>query len=220
MRTQKILDKIAAIGEGGMITEENRFDQEFLLTVLNSFRAQYLRDTYLKTKRINPICYQKFHPVYEPTFQNSGACYAKFKVPNTIQLDVHSDGLRYFGTDPVTAGCSKNFRRVTSRAWLSTFNNHQVTSSSSTRFISYLYDGALETAEIYGKGKFMIFPPLIEGLFSDPTSVPMFNFDISEYPLNIDALPMIEQMIFAANTRFVESTAPTPAFATQQIAKK
>lgn len=209
----EICERIQRLPEGGLVTSENRYDYEYLVTLWNTYRAHYIQETYYKNRRINPVCYQKFYPEYESYFQDSTNCYAKFSVPNVISLDDKSDGFRYLGTDPVLTGQSKAFKRIQSRAWLSTYQNHKVTNPNTDRDVYFLYDGSLQTVELYGKGKFITTPPLVEGLFADPTKIPTFNKEKDQYPIDDDSIPEIEEMIYTAHTRIVEGTVPTPAFA-------
>lgn len=212
MKIDELVDRLQRLPEGGIMTSENRFDYEYCVSVWNTYRAFFIQETYAKNKRINPICYQKYHPTYEKDFQDNNGCYVKFFCPNVISLDDKSDGLRYVGTDPVKTGMSNGFKRVQSRSWLSTYNNHSVTNVNNSRAVYYLLDGQMQTMELYGNGTFIKVPPLIEGLFADPTVIPTWNKDYDPYPIDDDSVPEIEEMIYTAHTRIVEGTSPTPAF--------
>jgi len=218
MILNKILDRIYSLVEGAEIVPDNNYDFGWGVSTLNNFRAQYLRNLYLRNKRINPICYQKYYPDFESAFQNTGACFAKFVVPNVISLDSNSDGFRYVGSIG-DDGDSEAFIRVQSRAWLSTYNNHPVTNVNNDRGVYYLYDGAMHTLELYGNGK-LVKSPMVEAIFANPLEVPTYNIDKDDYPLPEDCLPEIETMIFAGQTRIIESTTPTPAFQPQMMPKK
>lgn len=213
MKTKQLLDKISAMPEGGIVSAINRYDFFYLLSVLNSFRAQFIRDAYSKKKRLNPRWYQKHWPTW--TEDAKSDCFTKFYMPAVVSLDNNSDGIRYVGTIDGDQG----FMRIYSRQTLSDMQRHGVMNPGNNRNTYFLFDGNQNELEIRGK-HFNTREMLTESIFSDPTAVPTFNVLMDDYPLSEDDIPAVEQMIFSANTRIVETTAPMQAFTGGQVPKK
>src|SRR6187399_2275771 len=84
--------------EGAIYTDENRFDENYVLSILNQARAYILRQDFIKFKRWSPSALQTFYPDYTECYQNS-ACSTRFQFPTSlIQANSAGDGLVYFGS--------------------------------------------------------------------------------------------------------------------------
>ncbi len=215
MTTQQAIDYLQSIPEGGQVFNQSRYEDTFTLLLLDAGRCAWLQDMYLKDKRLPAICYQKYYPELNLYTQPTSGLIAKFKMPDIIRLDEHSDGIRYAGTDDYSGEPANNLDRIQSRAWLSTYSKHPVMNPNTNRTYSFLYDGNTNTLEFRGKAKFMK-APLMECLFMHPTSLPLFNYDMDQYPLPMDGIYAVEKMIFNSDTRIVEATNPKVAFAQSQ----
>jgi len=213
MTTPQILDQFQRLPEGGLMVDTNRYDPLFLLSLLDAGRAAWVVEMYRKDKRIEPVFYQKYYPSYSIPLQPTDKCYAKFLMPDILRLDEHSDGIRYVGYDDYNGGTANNFRRIVSRAWVSTLSNHPVMNPN--RAFSFLYDGSAKILELRGKAK-LVEAPLVEALFKHPLDIPTFNRDTDDYPITMDGIYAVEKMITASDTRLVEATTPKPAFEQSQ----
>lgn len=188
-----IVERLSRLPSGGVINDKNRFDFGYLSSVLDTFRAkvivmQYNGDRLIaKNGRINPQCLQKYWPVYEKDLQQSG--FRSFRCPEIINIDSLSDGFRYIGS--IDGSC--NFRRVKSRADLSMFNQNKIMNVNSGRFQAALYDGSNQIIEVYGNS--MLKELLVEAVFAQPLSIPTFNKDFDQYPLNDDLIPLLEDLV-------------------------
>lgn len=197
----KIVEKVQRLPDGGIITDENRWDVDFIESIIHTFRAAVIRDYYQKNnKRINPACYQKFFGVYDANIQEDGMI--KFRHPPVISIDGGSDGFRYIGSSEG----SEDFRRITSRARLSNYNNHKVMSIKSGRNTTVLYDGDYQMVEIYGNPIIREF--LSESILANPLDNPTYNKEFDNYPLGEDQIPMLEDLIFRAQTSIEVSKTP------------
>lgn len=212
MTAKQMRDEISSLGEGGQITADNRYDPIFLQLLLDSTRAFWIRDQYLKDKRLPAICYQKFYPEYATDLQPTKKCFKKFIMPDIIRLDEHSDGIRYAGSDDSEGNGTNAFDRVQSRAWLATYNQHPVMNVNNNRTWSFLYDASAKTLELRGNKASYVRTPMLECLFMHPLEIPLFNEELDDYPLPLDGFYAIEKMIFASDTRIVEATTPKVAF--------
>lgn len=213
MTTKEIISKLEGMPEGALITNLNRYDFGFMLNTLNTFRAAYIRETYSKKHRLNPVLYQKVYPRWERDLKED--CFTQFRFPIPISLDAASDGIRYVGTISGAHG----FIRVYSRQALSDFNNHAILNTANERNTYYLFDGNRGLMEIRGK-HWNTKELMGEVIVADPTSVETFNILKDEYPLDTDGINHVESAIFAAQTRISEATMPTLAFTPGVAVKK
>lgn len=194
MTLPEIIDYIKRNPSGGIATDESRFDDVYLESILNVYRAQVLKLVYQKDNRINPVCYQRHYPEFEKKLQDGALCKVLFRSPEVISFDSRSDGFRYVGS----IDCANAFRRHQSRATLSTVIKNKFLNIESGRFTSYLYNGSDQLIEVYGNP--MIQELLIEAVFADPSEIPIYNKQIDQYPVNEDLLPMIFEQVFKAVT--------------------
>src|SRR3989304_826578 len=93
------------------------------------------------------------------------------------------DGLLYVGQ--INKNCA--FRKVVSRAELSTINHHR----TSKKAIKYLYSEGI--LEVYSNP--LLKEVLIDGIFTNPELVPTFNINFSEYPIDIANLAQMKILI-------------------------
>jgi hypothetical protein len=216
MRLEQIIERLERVPEGAIITNQNRYDFWFLVSVLDEYRAAYLKDNYQKNKRLNPASYQKHYPRFKKELRTD--CYTAFESPSVISLDKVSDGLRYFGTNTQSGVETDGFIRIHSRAELSNMNNHKVMNVRNNRNTYFMLDSSAGLIEVYGKN-WDIEEVLEEAIFASPVDVPTFNWKLDQYPIEEDAIPTIIQMIFMGVTRISAATAPVPAFTAQNVPK-
>ena len=202
MLEKEIVERISRLPFAGVISDENRLDGQYIVSLMESARAQIAKEVYQKNnKRLNPVFYQKYYPTYSEQLQEAKT-YVKFSCPEVLTLDSNSDGLRYIGT----TDCSVAFRRIWSRSMLSTINKHQVMSVKGNRYTAALYDGSAQMMEIYGNAE--IEEIMIEALFANPHDIPTWNADYDPYPFPDDLLPLMDDYIFRSITSIAASAQP------------
>lgn len=202
MTLPEIVDSIKRHPSGGIVTDETRFDDNYLVSIVNAYRAKILREIYQKDNRIATISYQRHYPEYEIKLQDKSMCRVFFRCPQIISFDSHSDGLRYVGS----LDCNNNFRRHQSRATLSNVIKNKFLNVNTGRFQSFLYNGSDMLLEIYGIP--LVKEVLVEGVFLNPLDIPTYNKDKDHYPFNEDLLPILYEQIFKAVTS-PEANTPT-----------
>ena len=209
----EIQEMLSRLPDGGVVTDRTRYDYGYLQTLANLYRARLLRTIYQKEKRLNPVCYNKYYPTYEPDLQDNPLC-VKFRHPEVIGLDSNNDGFRYIGTTSYSEG----FGRIQSRGWLSTFNKNSVTSTYMTNNPVALYDGNSQIIEVYGLPN--IKNIMTEVLLSDPRQSPFFNILVDQFPLNDDLIPDLIAMAFSEQEGIESSVPVTPGQFTLSQPKK
>lgn len=214
MILQEIIERLVSNAQGGLFSDETRFNEATLTTLINTARAQTIQAIYFKNKRINPACYQTHFPSYDADLQVDDPCLVKFKCPSVINLDSNSDGFRFVGQVDGVRG----FRRVVSRAQLATYNQHPFMKVQGGRYIAALWSAPDGVWEIYNSSlKYL----RVEGIFANPLEIPTYNKDIDDYPVSVEMLPMIEDFIFKTVTAIEAQTTPdyvsTSTDTTQQL---
>ena len=196
-----IRERLVKNVQGGILTDETRFDQPTLNTLINTARAQTIQAIYFKNKRINPACYQTYFGDYDAALQVDDPCLVKFKCPPVINLDSNSDGFRFVGQVDGVRG----FKRVVSRGQLASYNDHPFMKVRNGRYVAALWSAPDGIWEIYNS-------PLkylrVEGIFANPFEIPTYNPDIDDYPISVEMLPAIEDFIFKTVTAVEAQTVP------------
>ena len=191
-----IAEDIIKNAQGAVFLNQSKFQIPYIYDLIHQYRQLVMRMTYEKTGRIHPLWTQQFIPEFTKDLQES-LKYVRFDVPAPVVLDDQTDGFIYIGT--LDRSCA--FRKLQNRAELALFNEHRVTKSGNIKTI--WSDGFLEVWS----------NPLqkevrIDGIFSNPTLLPSYNLEFSEYPLDGDSITTMKQLIYGAQT---EPMAKTPA---------
>lgn len=196
---KKIADDIVMSAQGGIFAEQSKFQIPFIYDLIHQYRQVVMRIAYSKTGRINPLWLNQYIPEYSEDIQES-KLFVKFECPAPVILDDQTDGFLYIGT----LDKNINFKKAQSRAELAMYNQHRATKSGIKTIWS---DGYIE---VWGN-------PLekeirIDGVFANPTLLPEYNIDFSEYPLGGDDIMAMKKLIFVEQTKQIgESPANTTA---------
>ena len=175
---------------GGIITDENKLDSDFIQSLVHEYRAKAIWDSWQRTRRINPVWTQQFIPEFEPDLQESKD-FVKFTCPSVVSLDDKRDGFLYIGTIEGDFA----FRKVISRADLANKNRHRFTKKRPKALYS---DGFLE---IHGN----IREIKVDAIFSNPTDIPTYNIEFDNYPISDDILVLMKAILFQTQTSVIES---------------
>ena len=73
------IESLAKMPSGAIFTDENRYDQLYLISIANKFRAAAIRKDYQINKRINP----NKNPIYLK-FPRAKIGHKKIKIPNQL----------------------------------------------------------------------------------------------------------------------------------------
>jgi len=77
LKTLECIELIQLADEGGIFTDESRFDRGTMLTVLNAARAFAITEMYSKNTRVHPNFIQRIYPEYKEALQQDD-CYNLF----------------------------------------------------------------------------------------------------------------------------------------------
>lgn len=171
---------------GGIFTNENKNDIDFVLFLLDQFRGLAIQAFYSDPKVRQPMVHNSLLQPYTAYKADATqvldrvtqkTCVIKFKCPQVLIINEVVDGAGYIGSP----SGKENYRRVRSRAELAEYYNHPMSNPSSSKYI-YAYLDVDDTLEIHGNIKQN--EVLMNMCFSSPTQVPGFNIDTDRYPTN------------------------------------
>lgn len=194
MTLQEIIDIFIRIPSGGVLTQENRYDDLFIESAVHRVRSTAIFAYWQKTKRINPIWTQQFVPVFNEALQEDDLCKVIFPCPAPVNLDEQMDGFLYIGTED--GNCP--YRKVVSRAELANANKHRSIKITKD-IVKVLYsDGNLE---VYGNTDLKKIR--VDGIFQNPTLIPTYNRDIDPYPVDEALIDMMKNIYYQTEAQVV-----------------
>ncbi len=171
--------------DGGIFTDENRTDSDFMEAIVHSYRADAIFKYSQKYKRPNNKWTQQHFPKYDKDLQYDNDRVV-FLCPDFITIDEMRDGGYYIGT---TCG-NHNYSKVVTRADLASRNNHRYMKVRQDVPKVLRSDGMLE---IYGDT--MLEEVLVDAIWQRPTDLPEFNKYIDPYPITGEILSLMKEMV-------------------------
>lgn len=195
MKTIDCIELIQLADEGGVFTDESRYDIGTMTAVLNAARGYAITELHKQNNRIHPSFLQRVYPQYKKELQQDD-CYTLFEVPKTVGINNQIDGLMYVGT----IDGKNSFWKIRTRMQANSRRNHRIHNIAMEKHVHFLYDNTRGYLEVYDdKVKYI----LVEGIFGDPTSIPGFNLEEDDYPITMDAMKRIEDMVRTGTIRDV-----------------
>lgn len=180
---------------GGASTVEGKFDPDFMLYILDQFRAVAIMQFYQLKNRNIALHYTLQQPytaikdsadqVEDPV--TGGYCFVKFKMPAVIIINEVVDGFGYVGSP----NGATPYRRLRSRIQMSDLMANQLLREDKER-IYYVTcsDGTVEVLNNPGQNKL-----LTEACFMQPTQVPGFSIDDDRYPINDSIMAIMKELV-------------------------
>lgn len=188
MLLQAIRDIIRALPDGGYLSPDNRFQDEFVDMLIHSARAWVIRDQFIKYKRISPQWLQTFIPEYDKVYQDGSNCHVRFTIPQVIALDGRMDGVSFIGND----GKNCTFRQINNRATFAAMTHDPIMNPQSGRKAYALFSG--NEVELYGS-VLLTSPPRIEAIWAIPPDINTYNVLIDDYPIEESLIREISRVI-------------------------
>lgn len=194
MITDKYIDGIqSVVAPGGVITDDNRHDRGYLLSVLNSYRNFVVQDLYRKERRVIPNIYQKF-VLKKDAFLEDG-CFSYFYCPEVLQVGTDKYGFNFVGSSDgeeqyqITLDQSTYASNKKNRILRSHFGNAGI-----------LYDPVQGTMRLNNPAVEMI---MVSAALTEPTLQPGFNYTKDNYPIDMGTFDVIRDMLMRGYVRTV-----------------
>jgi len=208
MTLPQLATDIINSAQGAVYTEGSKFAIPYIYDLIHQYREVILRTTYERTGRTNPLWLQQFFPEFVEATQES-KLYVKFECPAPVILDDQTDGFFYIGTQDKAC----NFRKNQNRAELAMYQEHRVTKVSTEGKIKTIWsEGFLE---VYGNPLQKAI--LVDGVFSNPTLLPEYSLEFSDYPLDLDSISQLKDLMAKAQT---DKMAQSPTNSSASITDK
>jgi len=185
---------MSSLTSGGIITDENRLDDKYLIAVLNSYRAYMIPESWKKERKVYPGIYQTLWIDYDPNAQDE-QCVRIFPCPSVLQIAPHLFGINYVGS----VKRDQSFRLTLTRGAQANKQKHRIMKRSS-RKIDILYDpgqGILETDDLDLKHI------RIDAAWRNPLDIPTYNIETDQYPLPDDVIEIILDLLNKGTLRTI-----------------
>jgi hypothetical protein len=187
---KQIVHRITSGVNGGNTTDEMRFDEPYIESLIHAARASILSAMAKQSlgDRINETCVQTYSVELLEADVQVDCDVVKFPCPTVIRLDDRHDGFVYVGH----VNGQKPFIRV--RSNYTALSMHSLFQKEKEVVWDYQsdYDGRFYI-NVYKNIKQRKL--LVKALFNIPTDVPNYRVDIDEYPLDESLVNDIVQAI-------------------------
>jgi hypothetical protein len=197
MTLPEVRDIFRSLPSGGNLTDENRFDDNYLDQLIHSVRALSISNKANVMKKRLPIWYQSMIPEYSKDFQDGQKLCVKFQIPDVITLDARENGYGYCGT----VECNKAFRIWTDRGVFASACNDRIMNPTSGRTTNILFEGS-NYGEIYGATLITELPRFV-AIFAIPTDVPTYNILTDQYPIDEGSIEDMINIMTKANLNII-----------------
>lgn len=198
-------EKVVRLISGGILTDENVYDDLYIDSIINDGRAYVLRQDYIKNKRWSPSATQVFYPEYEEYYQNTVRT-TRFNIPTSfIQANSSSSGLVYFGSSTDEVFKVNNFWTIKSDNELSDFLNSERMSPATGKYIGVMFQGL--TVKVVSKESMVKYPKMV-AVFDTPSALPDYNVQKDQYPLSGDLSDVMYDIIEKGTLKTIYTTIP------------
>lgn len=196
----QIRQEVISQVQGGVYTDETKFEPSFVDALIHQARANLLKDQ----RMINEMWVSEYNPVYSIEFQEGDYCEIKIEIPTPINFTFQGDGILYLGG---VDGRSP-FKRLGYTSSVSTAYQHPKTRPSQEK-VSYSLS-AKDTNFLYAKiyGNPSIEDILVRVVAFDPTLIPNYRIETDLYPISGDLLIQLKTNVL---NNLMAQMAGTPA---------
>ena len=191
MKLQAYRDIFFALPHGGFINPDIMTSNELADSVIGMARAITLPAIFKNTRQKHPSWYQPYYAEYKKDLQIGAPVGCTiFEIPPVLGLGATEGGYGYMGID----NCNSQWRVCTNRSQFTSWINDRQMNPTSGRKVYILIEGT-RYCEVYS-----LFPikenPKFINVYADPLSIPTFNREEDEYPIDDGAGgAMLKQLI-------------------------
>lgn len=197
---ESLTQEITAQVEGGISTDETKFEPLFVESIIHQTRATLLKPQTV----VSQLWVNEYNPPYSVDLQEGDFCDIIIEVPAPIMFDRHGEGLIYIGA----ANGKQPFRRIGYLGDSSLAFQHPLTKPSE-KDVSYSVsakDKDFLVVQVYGNVSLENI--LVKVVAYNPTLLPSFRRDTDLYPITGD---LITQMKSGVANSLMSQMAQTPA---------
>lgn len=165
---------MSSLTSGGIITDENRLEEPYLVSVLNSYRAYVIQDEYAKTKMSYEGVYQTH--IAEKQQGYDDPCSSYFIIPSILRIGTDKFGINFVGNKHADFA----FRLTTNAGAYANKQRNYVTRNRATK-ISAFYDAANSLIKVSDPEITSI---RIDACFRNPFEANTYNPETQDYPIS------------------------------------
>lgn len=192
----EIRDDLIGTPSGGVMIDDTKYDLPYIEYLIHQYRARAIFQSWLTTKRINPLWTQQFIATYDENAQDVPGAVV-FNCPAPISLDSMMDGFLYIGK--VDGNCA--YTKVVSRAEMANQNLHRYSKCVPGNEKALWSDGRIE---VYGNT--MLKELRVDGILENPELVPTYNKNFDQYPISNDILVIMKDLLMKEQINVMTQT--------------
>ncbi len=194
----KLVETIIRTPSGGIMTDENKLDRDFIAANIHQASATAKIKWYETKGSIHDMWFQRYIPPYETPLQTTGDCMAQFRCPQTINLGTCRDGFEYVGTPDGR----KAFPWLGPGGMETVYANHPVSNRRGRVTWRWEYnEGGYGVIKLYGRKNLSSI--LVKGIFANPLDIPTFRQEFDQYPITEELIPLIRQELCNLQTKII-----------------
>jgi hypothetical protein len=181
-------------------TDSAKFPVDYIIDLCDQYRAQAVKTIYERTKRIHPAWVQKYVPDFETDIQDDPLA-VKFWIPAPISMGPSQNGVIYTGNLSGT----KNFKRLLSQSEYATYCQHRNFSKKTEVVLIEGIEGDFILLKVFGNK--LLKQMRTDGVWSRPSKLSNFNYDMDMYPLDDEGIVLMKQLIIKSQLSLQEQVA-------------
>ncbi len=189
---------LEGIVSGLPATTPSRWNRKKLTEILNEGRAIGLSKTIQNGSRLNPIWQQKITIPFSALNQED-ECFSTFPFPySVIKATKAIDGCIFVGNEDFTVA----YNRINTRGQLLNYSKHPILGRAFTQGTAAL----LEDGQWFVYSNKAIRTLGVIAIFNDPVSLPYFNIEKDDYPLDETTFDFVRGYLKEQVLNQIEST--------------
>jgi hypothetical protein len=195
MLYKQIVQRISSLTSGGIITDENRLEEPYLISVLNSYRAFVIQDDYEKRRFTYEGMYQTHIAKKQDGYNDP--CSSYFIIPSILRIGTDKFGINFIGNEHADFA----FRLTTNAGAYANKQRNYITKNRPTK-ISAFFDAANSLIKVSDPEITSI---RIDACFRNPFDANTYNPEMQDYPLSDSQIEKIFDFINRGTLRTIIS---------------
>lgn len=188
---RQITDRLIRAVNAGVNTDDSRWSPRYIESLIPSLRESAIKMEYNGTrdragnKRVEYANLQSHTFQIDEEIQPEGVDYVIFDIPRPISISKGVDGIVYVGQD----SDSVSFTKLHNRSEVATYKQRGFLRDG--RNIAVIY----EIPYVLAFGNPMLKELTLQFVAADPTAVPSFNIETSQYPVTDSQIELMVDLL-------------------------
>ena len=182
----QIKNEIIAQVQGGLASDESKFDDTMVESLINQARA----DLVYPRRTLPEVFYQPIELQYISKVNAFNNCYVEFLMPMPLTFANNTDGIRYLGHPSGDVAYSRRGKSTTSSIYMA---HKLIRNKTETMWVATMDTIGQWRVKVYNNPD--VEELLVIGAFYNPIQVPNFRKDVDPYPIDGDTLSDVKRAI-------------------------